>query len=139
MNFKNGFILILFCVSTFLNAQETEDSTNTYKSLYNARIDLTTGTETWAKNITDIVFDETISEDEKTSQFYFLKQENTLLVNPKIPFKSHKVTKEEALIICKTLKKICRSEKCVTSTLIAILGDGDRNVLIKYERKLLSV
>ncbi len=136
MNFKTGLLLFTLCVTTCLNAQETTDSTNTYKSLYTAKIDLAKGTETWSKSIAAVVFDKTISEGDKTSEFFLLKQENDLLVNPEIPLKNNK---DEPLAICETLKKTCRSEECVADTLIEILGDGNRNVLIKYERKLLSV
>ena len=56
-----------------------------------------------------------------------------------MPMRSDKDDKDGAGKSCETLKKTCRSEKCVASTLIEILGDGDRDVLIKYERKMLSV
>lgn len=142
MDFKIGLILIMFCAAPFLYGQENSESTNAHKSLYVTKIDLTKGTEgteDWAEKIASVVFDETISEDEKTYEFYVSKQENDLLVNQEMPLKSDKVNKEESSNNCETVKKTCRSEKCIANTLIEILGDGDRDVLIKYERKLLAV
>jgi hypothetical protein len=139
MNFKTVLILIILCTTPFSYGQESSAGTNTYKSLYKARIDLNQGTQNWAKNIASVVFDETISENEKVYEFYVSKQENDLLINSEIPMMSENENKEEGSKNCNTLKKTCRSEKCVANTLIEILGDGSRNVLIKYERKMLSV
>lgn len=129
----------MFCTAPFLYGQENSKNENVNQSKYEYRIDLTKGTKDWAKKIASVVFDETIPEDEKTAEFHISKQQNDLLVNPEAPLKSDKTSKEETLNNCKTLTKTCRSEKCVESTLIEILGKGDRNVVIKYERKLLSV
>jgi len=139
MNFKTVLILLVLCNTLFSYGQVNSADTNTYKSLYKARIDLKQGTQNWAKNIATVVFDETISENEKVHEFYVSKQENDLLINSEIPIMSENENKEEGSKNCSTLKKTCRSEKCVANTLIEILGDGSRNVLIKYERKMLSV
>jgi hypothetical protein len=125
----------MLCIVSFLRSQENPKDTKS-TSLYTANIDLNKGTADWAIGIASTVFDETIPEDQKTSEFYIFKQGQNLLVNQEIPLKTDNT---EALKNCETLKKTCRSEQCVSDTLIGILGDGDRNVLIKYERKLLSV
>ncbi len=139
MNLKNGLILIMVLAVSVLYAQDDQESTNAYKSLYKTKIDLKKGTEDWANNIASVVFDESIPENQKTTEFNISKQKNNLLVNSEIPLRSNKNDKDEDSKSCETVKKTCRSEKCVASTLIEILGDGDRDVLIKYERKMLSV
>jgi len=136
MNSRTSLVLILLCVSSFLYSQDNSEKLETDKTLYETKIDLKEGAQGWAKNIASIIFDETISEDKKTSEFYISKQDNSLLVNGELPLGIEKVVGDKN---CKTEKKTCRSEKCVANTLIEILGDGSRNVLIKYERKMLSV
>lgn len=138
MNFRNGWLVLMLCVVSFLRSQEHPNSTNT-TSGYTANIDLNKGTADWANGIASEVFDKTIPEDQKTSEFRIFKQGENLLVNSETPLKSNGAEDTKATKNCQTLKKTCRSEQCVADTLIDILGDGDRNVLIKYERKMLSV
>ena len=139
MNLKASLVLIMVSAVSILCAQENQESTNAYKSLYKTKIDLTVGADDWANNIASVIFDESIPENQKTTEFNISKQKNNLLVNNEIPLRSNKDDKDEDSKSCETVKKTCRSEKCVASTLIEILGDGDRDVLIKYERKMLSV
>lgn len=134
MNLRNYWPVIFLCIASCSYGQEHSDSTKTI-SPYTANIDLTKGTADWASGIAAAVFDTTLPEKQKTTEFTILKQGQYLLVNSEIPFKSG----GEDTKNCETLKKTCRSEQCVADTLIDILGDGDRNVVIKYERKLLSV
>lgn len=138
MKFRNCWFVIMFCVASFLYSQEHSDNSKIEPS-YTANIDLSKGTSDWANSIASTVFDKTIPENRKTSEFSIFKQGQYLLVNSEIPLKSNGAEDTRATKNCQTLKKTCRSEQCVADTLIDILGDGDRNVLIKYERKMLSV
>lgn len=139
MNIRISFIYVLLFISIFMRGQDNSEATANYKALYSAQIELSTGTDAWARGIASIVFDETLSEVNKTTIFQITRENNTLLVNGEVALMNDKENTIKALKNCKTLKKTCRSEECVTDTLIEILGDGKRNVLIKYERKLLSV
>lgn len=139
MKFKTNLILIIFCISPIIYGQEGLEKKDTLKTANNTKINLNEGTKVWADNMASVVFDKTIAENKKIKEFYIYKQDNNLLVNQEIVLKDNGANNEENLKACETLKKTCRSEKCVAETLIEILGDGDRNVFIKYERKMLSV
>ncbi len=132
MNFKKNFLWLFLCGFSVLYGQENSSNT----TLYNTIIDLSKGTETWASNMAAVIFDTSVPDDEIGQELYLSSTENTLQVYSELPMNSDK---KEGTKNCSTQKKTCRSEKCVTETLIKILGDGDRNVTIKYERKLLSV
>lgn len=121
-----------------LYAQENPENATYYKSFYKTNIDLVSGTENWAKNIASIVYSEDIPEEEKTFSFLVSKRENMLLVNNELTMKEEDDSVDMAQN-CTTLEKTCRSENCVKNVLIEILGEGNRNVLIKYERKMLAV
>jgi hypothetical protein len=129
-------ILTLLCFSSSLYSQDNSEKLESNKVFYESKIDLKEGTQKWSNNVASIIFDDTISEDEKTLEFHVFKQDNNLIVNGEMPLRSDKLGRDQN---CNTEKKTCRSEKCVANTLIEILGDGSRNVLIRYERKMLSV
>lgn len=139
MNSKIAALFLVFFVACFSYGQESTSASKNYTSLYTASITVNEGTQNWSRSLASVIFDETIAENDKVNEFYISKSEDNLLVNSEMPMQLGKDGKEVGSNNCSTLKKTCRSEKCVASTLIKILGDGDRNVLIKYERKMLSV
>lgn len=139
MNLRAGLLLAMISICTLLSGQENSENISTHKALFDTKIDLNKGTTDWAQNVAEVLFDKTIQENQQTPEFYVFKQGNDLLVHQEAPMMNTNTKEVEKLKKCETLKKTCRSEECVTKTLIEILGEGDRNVLIKYERKLLSV
>ncbi|MFD0796010.1 hypothetical protein ACFQZJ_00945 [Maribacter chungangensis] len=139
MNLRTVLLLTMISICTLLSGQENPENTSTPKSLFDTKIDLNKGTTNWAAGVASVVFDKNIPENQKTAEFYVFKQDNDLLVNQETPMMKDNTKEGDNIKNCETLKKTCRSEKCVTDALIEILGNGDRNVLIKYERKLLSV
>ncbi len=134
MDFKKNILWLFFCGFSVLYGQE--NSSNAKTTLYNTTIDLSKGTEAWASDMAAVIFDKSVPDEKITQELYLSSRDNAIQVHSELPMNSDN---KEGTKNCATQKKTCRSEKCVTETLIKILGDGDRNVTIKYERKLLSV
>lgn len=139
MKLRVNLLVIMMCICSVLCGQETPESMNNHKSLFDTKLNLDEGTKDWVTNVASMLFDKKIPKNQKNTEFYVVKQDKYLLVQQEIPMMNDNSTQNKILKTCETLKKTCRSEECVADTLVEILGDGTRNVLIKYERKLLSV
>lgn len=139
MNLRTSLLITMVCLCTVLCGQEPAESMSNQKSLFDTKLNLNEGTKDWVTDVASMLFDKKIPKNQKSTEFYVVKQDKYLLVQQEMPMMNDNNTQNESFETCETLKKTCRSEECVADTLVEILGDGTRNVLIKYERKLLSV
>lgn len=139
--FKILALIFLFNVSISCSEKEQVDNSLDLSTmeleldidLSKGKFDLSQDIDVLSKEMTDLIF----SVDSEVQSFSIRKSNNILLIN--YPQSSPLLRGAAFLAPCKTQKKTCRSKKCVKDTLKKILGDGDRDVDIKYRRNTFSV
>ncbi|WOC39616.1 hypothetical protein [Polaribacter sp. HL-MS24] len=145
---KIAFITILSL--TLFACSENEKEQETLIDLTNMNLELSIdfskgkfeiekGINVLAKEMTDYIYDDKMGVNDKISNFNIRKSKSELLIN--IPSDNNSNLQQRMAWDkpCKTKSKTCRSKSCVEKTLKEILGDGSRDVDIKYRRNTFSV
>ncbi|NGP86911.1 hypothetical protein [Fodinibius halophilus] len=143
-------VILLFSLIFFscnVTDKKTKDNLDLSDVEYDLNIDfskhkhpLNKGTDQLVKELADYIYDNKVNSDERINTFRIRTENKKLLIN--YPIKNSPNVKSQSYFLaepCKPKKKTCRSEKCVKKALKDIIGDGDRDVNIEYDRKMFKV
>ncbi len=90
------------------------------------------GIDVLSKELTDYIFIDNETPNEKINEFTFQKHNDKILIN--YPLEASRIAEP-----CETQTKKCYTQSCVEETFKEILGDGSRSVEIKYIRNRFNV